>query len=146
MLVGMLLCGILKPDHLPGRKPRALIADDGIELADALRQPLATVEEALVVQQSWAQDQVEEWVINLREGHVSLVGKLLKLTALEERLLACLVRRRGQVVSYDELWREGWGYDGSLDKGVIQRAMSRLRKKMGHGWIVCVRGRGYRLR
>ena len=58
-----------------------MIADDGIELADALRQPLATVEEALVAQQSWAQDQVEEWVINLREGHVSLVGKLLKLTA-----------------------------------------------------------------
>lgn len=103
------------------------------------------VNEAWALRQARAQVQVGELIVDLRTGRGMLRGEVMALTPLEERLLACLARRQGQVVSYDELWREGWGYDSPLDKAVIQRAMSRLREKFSRERIVCVRGHGYRL-
>jgi DNA-binding response OmpR family regulator len=103
------------------------------------------------VDQAWAKQwqqapvRVGELVIDLREGQATLRGNPAELTSLEYQILACLARRQGQVVSYDELWREGWGYEGPPDKGLIQRAMSRLREKLDEAWIVCIRRRGYRL-
>lgn len=106
----------------------------------------ATVEEALAVQRARTQVRVGELVVDLQAGQVSLRGEPVKLTSLEERLLVCLARRQEQAVGYDELWGTVWGYDGSPDKRVIQKAASRLRERLGEEWIVAVRGRGYRLR
>ena len=88
---------------------------------------------------------VGELLIDLRARQVRRGEEKLHLTPLEFDLLAHLARHPRRAVSYDELWRKVWGYDGLLDKGVIQRAMSRLREKLGGEWIVCVRRRGYRL-
>ncbi len=116
-------------------------------LAKPLRMNLLqnTVEEALAAQSTPTRGQ-EDLAIDLRERHVSLKGKLIALTVLEERVLACLIQHRGRVVSYDALWCQGWDYHSPTDKGLVQRAMSRLRKKLGDDWIVCVRGQGYRMR
>jgi len=85
-------------------------------------------------------------VIDLTVHTVTVAGELVFLSPLEFDLLAHLARHPRRVVSYDELWRKVWDYDGPLDKGVIQRAMSRLREKLDGEWIVCGRRQGYRLR
>ena len=84
-------------------------------------------------------------VIDLAARTVTVAGKPVSLSPLEFDLLAHLARHPRRVVSYDKLWRKVWDYDGPLDKGVIQRAVSRLREKLEGEWIVCVRGQGYRL-
>jgi DNA-binding response OmpR family regulator len=84
-------------------------------------------------------------VIDLAARTVTVAGELVSISCLEFDLLAHLARHPRRAVSYDELWRKVWDYDGPPDKGVIQRAVSRLREKLGGEWIVCVRRRGYRL-
>ncbi len=84
-------------------------------------------------------------VMDLAARTLTVAGELVSLSCLEFDLLAHLARHPRRVVSYDELWRKVWGYHGPPDKGVIQRAVSRLREKLGGEWIVCVRRRGYRL-
>jgi DNA-binding response OmpR family regulator len=91
-------------------------------------------------------DPSTDLVMDLAARTVTVAGEPVSLSPLEFNLLAHLARHPRRVVSYDELWRKVWEYDGPLDKGVIQRAMSRLREKLGGERIVCVRRRGYRLR
>ncbi len=85
-------------------------------------------------------------VMDLAARTVTVAGEPVSLSPLEFDLLAHLARHPRRVVSYDELWRKVWDYHGPPDKMVIQRAVSRLREKLGGEWIVCVRGQGYRLR
>lgn len=110
-----------------------------------LRRLLEIVEEAWAACRARRQVRVGELVVALREGRAALEGRPIPLTPRESELLTCLARRRGEMVSYEELWEEVWGYEGSLSKGVVQRAVSRLREKLGGEGIVCVRGQGYRL-
>ena len=110
------------------------------------RRLLEIVEMAWAACRASAQVRVEDLVIDLREGQATLKGEPVPLTALESKLLTCLAQRQGQETSYGNLWRKVWGCSGPPDKGLIQRAASRLREKLGKEWIVCVRGQGYRLR
>ena len=84
--------------------------------------------------------------IDLAARTVTVAGEPVSLSCLEFDLLARLSRHPCRVVSYDELWRKVWDYDGPLDRRVVHKALSRLRKKIGKDRIVCVRGRGYLLR
>jgi DNA-binding response OmpR family regulator len=116
-----------------------------------LTKPVETCRLLEVVEKAWAACRaravvrVEGLVVDLREGRAILEGEPLPLTPRESEMLVCLARRRGEVVSYEELWGKVWEYDGPLAKGVIQRAVSRLREKLSGEGIVCVRRRGYRL-
>jgi len=112
-------------------------------LLDAVR---AALEERLRREGTGDCLHVGDLVIELALRSVIVAGEPVFLGPLEFDLLACLARHSRRVVGYDELWREVWGYHGPPDRGVIQRAMSRLRQKLGGEWIICVRGRGYRLR
>lgn len=69
----------------------------------------------------------------------------VSLSKQEFDLLVYLVNHTDRVVNYEELWKMVWRYDSPLDKGTIQKAVSRLRKKVGGERVVCVRGEGYRL-
>ncbi|MDY7078421.1 MAG: response regulator transcription factor [Chloroflexota bacterium] len=106
---------------------------------------LEVVEEAWAAYRASAQVRVGDLVVDLREGRATVEGEAVPLTLQESKLLVCLVRRRGREASYEELWQEVWDYTGPPDKGLIQRAVSNLRRKVGQGKIKCVWGRGYRL-
>jgi DNA-binding response OmpR family regulator len=116
-----------------------------------LTKPVSPSRVLEVVERAWAacrasdQVRVGDLVVDLREGRATVEGEAVPLTLQESKLLVCLARRRGREASYEELWQEVWEYTGPPDKGLIQRAISNLRRKVGQGRIKCVWGRGYRL-
>ena len=73
--------------------------------------------------------------------------KTVALSPREYALLACLVRRRGEVVTRGEILREAFGYDFDPGTNVIDVHLTHLRKKLV-GFPVAietVRGAGIRL-
>jgi two-component system phosphate regulon response regulator PhoB len=80
-------------------------------------------------------------------GHRTWVGEHeVALTALEFRLLSVFMARVGRVLSRDDLLREVWEMDGSLDTRTVDTHVLRLRKKLGAAGeqIETLRGVGYR--
>lgn len=90
--------------------------------------------------------------INLQTRQVWLAAQEIELTRLEYQVLEYLVRRGGQVVTYQELWREVWRHECPHGKGeqqTVRQAIKRLRVKLGDAWrtsqfLICVRGVGFR--
>lgn len=76
---------------------------------------------------------------------VRLDGGKLDLTAIEFKLLAVLMERRGETVPRADLLRLVWGYRGGVDSRTVDTHMRRLRAKLGPhaGALRTVRGEGY---
>jgi DNA-binding winged helix-turn-helix (wHTH) protein/tetratricopeptide (TPR) repeat protein len=86
-------------------------------------------------------------VVDLASGEV-LGGAHGDLTDTERRLLAHLVRHRGTAVSRDELLTEVWRARPGLKTRMVDRAVARLRRKLGDDGapkhLLSVYGEGYR--
>ncbi len=87
--------------------------------------------------------------LDLKKFQATVGGQLLELTPTEFRLLEALVRRKGGVVSDEELMHEVWGFDRN-DPSLVRRYILLLRKKVERipsnpVWVRTVRGFGYRL-
>jgi two-component system response regulator RegX3 len=89
-------------------------------------------------------------IIDLERCQASVQGEPVKLTASEFRLLSCLARNPGRVLSSRSLVREVQGYDCSPQEaqGIIKVHIHNLRKKMKFSskkspYILNVRGFGY---
>jgi len=108
-----------------------------------LDQILAIVRDAWEAYQAKKRIQADDLVIDQENRQVTLRGNPVSLTCQEYELLVVLARHQGHVVSYDQLWREVWEYEGPPDRGVIQRAVSRLREEIGADRIIGIRGEGY---
>ncbi|NZD50677.1 response regulator transcription factor [Rhizobium leguminosarum] len=85
-------------------------------------------------------------------GTFELDGLPLKLTALEWRVLSCLMLRKETIVDRRELTERVYDGDAEVDSNSIEVIIARLRKKLGgerietmRGRIETVRGRGYML-
>lgn len=72
-------------------------------------------------------------------------GLPLKLTALEWRVLQCLMLRNGTTVERSNLVERVYEGDADVDSNSIEVIVARLRRKVGHDMIETERGRGYRL-
>lgn len=77
---------------------------------------------------------------------VTVKGKKVDLTATEFKLLHLLVKRRGRVQSRDQLLRDVWEYEGSVDTRTVDTHIRRLRDKIGAAseCLETIRGVGYR--
>ncbi len=78
-------------------------------------------------------------------GTFTLDGLPLRLTALEWRVLSCLTLRIEHVVTRPDLFERVYDGDAEVDSNSVEVIIARLRRKVGHGLIETVRGRGYRL-
>jgi two-component system, OmpR family, response regulator len=90
--------------------------------------------------------EVGDLLIDEHGGRVTRRGQTIALTATELRLLAFLVRHRGQALSKDQLLTQVWGYD-AYDPNLVEVHVSALRRKLeraGPRVIDTVRGIGYR--
>lgn len=72
-------------------------------------------------------------------------GLPLKLTALEWRVLECLMMRKETVVDRSVLTDKVYEGDAGTDSNSLEVIVARLRRKIGKPMIETVRGRGYRL-
>lgn len=84
-------------------------------------------------------------VFDAQLGTFELHGLPLKLTALEWRVLSCLMLRKEMVVERRELNERVYDGDAEVDSNSIEVIIARLRKKLGAELIATVRGRGYML-
>jgi two-component system OmpR family response regulator len=78
-------------------------------------------------------------------GVFELDGLPLKLTALEWRVLQCLILRKDVIVDRIDLMDKVYEGDAGSDSNSLEVIVARLRRKIGHDSIETVRGRGYRL-
>jgi two-component system phosphate regulon response regulator PhoB len=84
-----------------------------------------------------------------RDRHeVRVHGQLLRLTALEFRLLATLLARAGHVQRREVLLVDVWGVRPDLNTRTVDTHVKRLRERLGSAGdcIHTVRGVGYCLR
>jgi DNA-binding response OmpR family regulator len=91
--------------------------------------------------------------LDLAEHCVTKRGRPVDLTQREFSLLEFLMRRRGQVVTRDEILERVWGYDADPQGNVVELYIHYLRKKLddadataGTSLIRTVRGAGYQIR
>jgi DNA-binding response OmpR family regulator len=83
------------------------------------------------------------------EGEGAMVdGRPVNLSPRERGLLEVLLRRRGQVVSRDEILTEVFGYEFNPGTNLINVHVARLRRKIAGGRVAIetLRGIGFRLK
>lgn len=78
-------------------------------------------------------------------GVFELDGLPLKLTALEWRVLECLIMRKDTVVDRSALAEKVYEGDAGTDSNSLEVIVARLRHKVGKDMIETERGRGYKL-
>src|SRR3954452_10969949 len=164
---GLEVCKILKSDHATKHIPIIMLtakAEEidrivGLEFGadDYVTKPFSPREMVLRVKAILRRgkgDVVEEPLtvgpitVDPARHHVTVNGKVLRLTSVEFKLLSMLMLRRGRVQARDRLLNEVWGYESLIDTRTVDTHVRRLRKKLGKAadTIETVRGFGYRLR
>ncbi|GBQ92638.1 two component response regulator [Acetobacter nitrogenifigens DSM 23921 = NBRC 105050] len=78
-------------------------------------------------------------------GHFEKDGIPVRLTALEWRVLSCLILRMEAVVERLDLLERVYEGDAEVDSNSLEVIIGRLRRKIGAEMIETLRGRGYRL-
>lgn len=78
-------------------------------------------------------------------GHVTLDGQPIEMTARELRMLNFFMHRLGRIVSQAELTEHLYTLEESRESNTIEVYVSRLRRKLGSDIIKTVRGLGYRM-
>lgn len=76
---------------------------------------------------------------------VSVGEREVQVTAKEFAVLEHLATRAGDVVSKADILEHVWDFAYDGDVNIVEVYISALRRKLGAGWIVTVRGAGYRL-
>jgi two-component system, OmpR family, response regulator len=84
-------------------------------------------------------------VLDPRAARVTINGTAVRLTSHEFRVLSYLMHNRDRVVSQGELAEHIYARDDDRDSNTVEVFVARLRKKVGAGAIVTVRGLGYRM-
>ncbi len=88
-------------------------------------------------------------VLDEERWTVHRAGTPVDLSPTEFRLLACLLREQGTVLSKTELLHSVWGWDYTGQSQVVETYVSYLRRKLGRlgpPLIHTCRGAGYVLR
>lgn len=87
--------------------------------------------------------------LDLGRSAVCFDGREEELTRNEGRLLHCLMKHQGQVVSRDTLMNELWQSDEFVDDNTLTVNINRLRRKLEnlglHDFLVTRRGQGYQV-
>jgi len=89
--------------------------------------------------------------VDLRRHRAFKSDRELQLTDMEFRILALLIKRRGEVITRDEFLKQIWGEDVYVTHRTVDTHMATLRKKIEDDpekpvYIRSVRNVGYRFR
>jgi two-component system OmpR family response regulator/two-component system response regulator QseB len=84
--------------------------------------------------------------IHLDTRHATRAGRPVALTAREYHVLYALLLRRNGIVTRAQIEETLYGWGDEVESNAIEVYIHNLRKKLGSGSIVTVRGLGYRLK
>jgi two-component system OmpR family response regulator/two-component system response regulator QseB len=84
--------------------------------------------------------------LNLDTKQASLDGATVALTAREYNVLYALLLRKNNIVTRAQIEETLYGWGDEVESNAIEVYIHNLRKKLGAGSIVTVRGLGYRLK
>jgi two-component system KDP operon response regulator KdpE len=89
--------------------------------------------------------------VDLESRVVTLAGEEVRLTPIEYKLLATMVRKAGHVLTYQQLLKEVWGPRYATQRQYLHVYMGHLRNKLEHDparprFLVTEPGIGYRLK
>jgi two-component system KDP operon response regulator KdpE len=96
---------------------------------------------------------INDMAIALNARRVRRGNRIITLSPVEFRLLACLAKHVGEAVAFDQILDEVWGHDpeqgGTLEQ--VRSAVKHLRLKIEHDprhpdFIITIRGFGFHLR
>jgi len=84
--------------------------------------------------------------LDIGRHEATLDGRPLVLTLMEFKLLALLMKRKGQAQTREVLLSDVWDVDKSINTRTIDTHVTRLREKLGDAgrFIRTVRGLGYK--
>ena len=89
--------------------------------------------------------------VDLIEQRVSVAGRDLQLTPIQQTLLYLLAANAGKALSREDLLATIWGGEFEIESNVVDRHIRELRVKLGDEWrapryIETVPGAGYRFK
>lgn len=127
-------------------------ADDYLPKPFAMSELLARLRSVVrrTLQSKTAVLAVADLVFDAARGETRRAGRRIDLSARESRLLECLLRAEGAVVSRRDIISGVWEYDFDPGTNLVDVYVRRLREKVDRGHalplIHTVRGLGYALR
>jgi DNA-binding response OmpR family regulator len=145
-LVGISAKGSVS-DRIAGLKAGA---DDYVAKPFALEELIARVEAVIRRHRGKGGNRlvVGDVAVDLTEGQATRAGRNLGLTGIEFRILAALMRSRGQLMTYAQLGEAVWAVATGPGSNSLEVHVSRVRQKLaaagGSKLIETVRGLGYR--
>ncbi|WP_425309587.1 response regulator transcription factor [Ammonicoccus fulvus] len=83
--------------------------------------------------------------LDVRTRRASVGNREIELTAREFALAEAFLRNPGEVLSRERLLADVWGFDFDPGSNVVEVYVRYLRRKIGAGYFLTVRGQGYRL-
>jgi two-component system alkaline phosphatase synthesis response regulator PhoP len=127
-------------------------ADDYVTKPFSFVELMARVE--ALVRRSRRREAPETWrfgdvTLDFRRLQATRAGAPLELSPREFAVLACLIGRRGEVVTREQLLQVAWGYESLPLTRTVDMHIAKLRRKIEPDpaqprFIVTVHGRGYR--
>jgi len=118
---------------------------------DYIRKPFDLAELKLRVEQvikvhcfSSAEENIDlpyGYTYNVQNMKLFIAEESIQLAKTEAKILELLIKRRGNVVSYEMFWEEVWGE--WIDPTNIRVQVGTLRKKLQKDFIKNIRGVGY---
>ncbi len=130
-------------------------ADDYVTKPFGMNELLARMRVALRHRKGLASDEpvleFDGLRIDFARHEVERDGVLVKLTPLEFKLLGCLARHAGKVLTHRQLLKEVWGPAHSDDSHYLRVYMANLRKKLepdsaAPRYLLTEPGVGYRMK
>jgi DNA-binding response OmpR family regulator len=120
-------------------------ADDYVVKPFDLEELLARIRARIRSREGRTSDQLSAYgvVIDLAARTVGKEGEPVSLTAKEFKVLAVLMRRKGQFVSKTDLESALYDSDAEVESNTIETAIYALRRKLGADLILTARGLGY---
>lgn len=97
------------------------------ELLARIRAHLRRAANQVVESESFTFGEVE---VNFKKFTAHKAGQVLDLSAREFEILRYLIRRRGEIVTRDQLLDEVWGYESSPITRTVDNHIARLRQKI----------------